>query len=653
MAQYSMNAYDADIHIPKFKGLIANCNDPDGNLMYAVEAENVDTTDGFLQPAVDPETIYLQAHGHWDDPMYQPSTPQTQKSLDEYMFDLDPSHSDYWHWKLNNKTEQEIFALRLKYYSFYGGSPSFLSEYGGIPIIPTESDSESDSYQSNISFVGRVYSEVNSDYVYIYASHKGLFWFCENGWSSTMYPNCFAPLTVTGIVHTDGTITTKFDANNPFYEGWDMPDQDPQDENPSPLYSLGALHWSAVSYQAMAQDEYTAEAQQPSPIAGEPAYEVGTTCYYDDVALYLSCEAGLYVVQTGKSVFSGLVSYGNTDTIVKCYKIETPVVFDHIETFGERLWGCKGDRLFYSTPYKPYDWGQNNDHPSDGAGEIQEPNWDGDYFTGLRSFGNYLVAFKRHRAWKVSGVDIGTSYIIEQYGFGTPFPESVVSSGEYIYLATQNGLAYYDGSVVRPMLQDELRELWGTLDIGNLQGFLYENRKYCLAFPRSGVMIVYDIMDGSVLCYKDMNIVGFLHPILSQEPIALCNDGAKSNLKTFGFNAWEKDLNGARATKWVTPWIELGRKDVKKGGFELYFTPEVKGTNPVTFTISIETEKKKKTKTYTVAPNVSETLQGKTKRLHFGGGGRRFRLIIQTPSGTSLKWRLYGGIHIIAEIDKD
>ena len=38
--------------------------------------------------------------------------------------------------------------------------------------------------------------------------------------------------------------------------------------------------------------------------------------------------------------------------------------------------------------------------------------------------------------------------------------------------------------------------------------------------------------------------------------------------------------------------------------------------------------------------------------LHFGGTGRRFRLMIDAPAGTPV-WRIVGGVHIVAEIDPD
>lgn len=110
------------------------------------------------------------------------------------------------------------------------------------------------------------------------------------------------------------------------------------------------------------------------------------------------------------------------------------------------------------------------------------------------------------------------------------------------------------------------------------------------------------------------------------------------------------------ATRWVTPWMMLGRNDIRKGGFDLYFQPEVQDEQ-VTFIFSIQTEKKIKTKKYTVLPlkptEIRLNKSHKQKRLHFGGTGRRFRVIIETNNTTGAVWRLIGGIMIIAETDPD
>lgn len=102
--------------------------------------------------------------------------------------------------------------------------------------------------------------------------------------------------------------------------------------------------------------------------------------------------------------------------------------------------------------------------------------------------------------------------------------------------------------------------------------------------------------------------------------------------------------------------MDFGRKSMQKGGFDLYIVPEVRD-EAVTLKISIQTEKKKKTKNYTVQPLTEAQREAERehrgKRLHFGGTGRKFRVIIETEDGVTAPWRLIGGVQIIVETDPD
>jgi hypothetical protein len=105
----------------------------------------------------------------------------------------------------------------------------------------------------------------------------------------------------------------------------------------------------------------------------------------------------------------------------------------------------------------------------------------------------------------------------------------------------------------------------------------------------------------------------------------------------------------------VSPWNDLSAKSITKGGFEVYLLPEVQDA-PVTLSISIQTEKKIKTKQYVARPLTEVEKRGqksaKQKKIHFGGTGRRFRLIIESPPN-SPPWRLVSGVMIVAELDPD
>lgn len=580
MAQYKMNAYDADVFIPRFKGLISNGNDPDGDLQYAVEAENVDTTDGFLQPAADP--------GYFIMPLEQEAVRFEEQ--------------------ITSGRSQQGYERRLLWFTGETYDPDderYVSHFREVARVEIDPGFEISGMDSK-------------PMVYIYTSGNAIG--CKY-----RIPNyyVYGILDTRFYIHMDGTIDNTYRE----YASGDPPETDD-------------AHWEIVTYQNV-------------NIAGLE--------YYPTSILLSSKEKGLYVIQFTRQVGAPYVG-------IELSRVETPVRFEHIEAFGERLWGCSStedkETLYYSAIYNPIDWKLNTEHPELGAGQIDQPNWDGDEFTGLKKFGDSLIAFKTHRAFKVSGVDIASMYITEQFGFGTEFGKTIVSSGTQLYFANRSGLAVYDGTTVRQLMQDNLRGLWDKIRssaMGEMRGFLCENRKYCLSVPVdsdiNNTLIVLDTLDGSVLFYKDMFIRGFCHPTTEQSKLVLWNDGKESYIRELRFNAWDKNVATNRATKWITPWLELGRKDIQKGGFDFYFTPEVKGNNPVTFTITFQTEKKKKTKQYTVQPMTAEELaadkKGKTKRIHFGGSGRRFRLILETAKNANVIWRLYGGIHIIAETDKD
>ena len=41
------------------------------------------------------------------------------------------------------------------------------------------------------------------------------------------------------------------------------------------------------------------------------------------------------------------------------------------------------------------------------------------------------------------------------------------------------------------------------------------------------------------------------------------------------------------------------------------------------------------------------------KRLHFGGMGRKYRIIIETAAGVTAPWRIVGGLQLVVETDPD
>ena len=346
--------------------------------------------------------------------------------------------------------------------------------------------------------------------------------------------------------------------------------------------------------------------------------------------------------------------------------VTTPKKFGVIERYAERIWGGAieddPDMLVYSRPYDPTDWtaAGTGEEPEDGAGDIQQPSWDGDSFTALRQFGQQLIAFKKHRVWRVLGTDPGEYTFKEQYGGGAPYANTIAVDTERVLMVEKEGMSVYDGLAVSPLQRQAIEQLWRTVNrsaMDQMCAVLFK-RKYYVAFPTgtsttNNAMLIYNTEDGTVLFYDGISIESFL---VTEEDLYATSSTLPGKVMKLNWDSWVTGSAAGAATRWVSPWMTLGRESVKKGGFDLYFQPEVQ-SSPVTLTFSIQTEKKIKTKSYTVQPLTAiEQANGKNhkaKKLHFGGAGRRFRLIIETASGVTAPWRLIGGIQIVAETDPD
>ena len=334
--------------------------------------------------------------------------------------------------------------------------------------------------------------------------------------------------------------------------------------------------------------------------------------------------------------------------------------FGVIERYAERIWGGaiaeEPDTLMYSRPFDPEDWtaAGEDEEPEYGAGDISQPSWDGDSFTGLRAFGSQLIAFKKNRVWRILGTDPGEYTFKEQYGGGTAYPNTIAVDVERILMAEREGFSVYDGLSVSPYYRELIEKLWSTVNktaMDQMCGVLFKERYY-LSVPtgtstKNNDMIVLNLRDKTILYYTDTNIESFL---ATDEALYATSSTAPGKVVLLPYDSWASGSAVGKPTKWVTPWIDFNRKSYNKGGFEVYFNPEVRHY-PVTFKFSIETEKKTKTKCVTVNPT---TIKAKQKRVRFGGTGRKFRLIIETmglPEGST--WRLTGGIQMVVETDPD
>jgi len=338
--------------------------------------------------------------------------------------------------------------------------------------------------------------------------------------------------------------------------------------------------------------------------------------------------------------------------------------FGVIERHMERIWGGaingEPDMLMYSAPYDPTDWAANAEIPEDGAGDILQPTWDGDMFHALKRFGSQLLAFKKNKIWRIQNASPGEYVFSEQYGNGTPYYSTIAVDKERVFMETIDGLSVYDGMSASPYAREQVEMVWKNVNKSAMDqscAALFHDRYY-VAFPyaRSDVnnaMLVYDLTEGTILFYKDFYVESFMP---TDEDLFFTSSTLPGKIFRMQHDSWTCGAASGAAVTWVTPWMDFGYKRINKGGFDLYFQPQV-SREAVEIKFTIETEKKHKTKRYTIQPLTPEqTLAHKydrMKRLHFSGSGRRFRIWIETDEGITAPWRLLGGLQLVVETDPD
>jgi hypothetical protein len=369
------------------------------------------------------------------------------------------------------------------------------------------------------------------------------------------------------------------------------------------------------------------------------AYEINPSGSPVDVLLMSNALDGMIMIR------------GDDKSVVA---VETPKLFGVIERHAERIWGGAilddPDMLVYSAPFDPTDWDADLDIPEDGAGDITQPSWDGDSFTALKAFGDQLIAFKSNRVWRILGTDPGEYVFKEQFGGGAPYFNTIAIDTERILMLDTDGIVVYDGLSVMPFYQEYAKDVFADINqsaISQACAAIWKNRYYC-ALPLgtseiNNAVLIYDIKANTWLLRTDVSVEAFLP---TDDALYFTSSTTPGKIWTWNENAWETGYATESDTRWVGPWNDLGYKNIVKGGFDVYLTIEVQAT--CALTVTIETEKKSKSKSYSVQYTANDFKQ---KRLHFGGTGRRFRLIIESSDGAL--WRTVGGITIISEIDSD
>lgn len=371
--------------------------------------------------------------------------------------------------------------------------------------------------------------------------------------------------------------------------------------------------------------------------------------------------------------------------------------FGVIERYADRIWGGDiaddPDKLMYSAVYLPDEWraykpdADPDDpdwaigEPENGAGDILQPSWDGDRFIALKRFGDQLIAIKENHIWRVVGTNPGVFEFREQYGAGSVFKNSIVIYNERMFMATKEGLSVYDGMTVTPYKRRELEQIWPRLAESSLKkcnATLFDDRMYISFYNnRDSRLLIADFSRDTLLYYRGGVLEGtFTHGFMQSNdklyaiepyiavPRGIMPGPSYAPVQKQGcgiceiyYDSWKTKSVYPGTSRWVSQWIDFGYKRIQKGGFDLYFIPEVQD-HAVTLKFSIQTEKKLKTKTYMIQPLTKEQRakpkEHRGKRLHFGGMGRKFRIIIETElSEEPYPWRLIGGLQLVVETDPD
>lgn len=590
MAYYSLHAYDADVWIPEFGGLKQD-DEVSSDLRFAVAAENVETKHGVLQP-------------------------MAAQTILDYEFEAKIETLARFHRRWYSGAGSKDWIVAAAYRKLY------IKQEGaavGWTELPTP-----ESFQ-----VGVVYGTGEAHDI----SAKGdreVFRVKVSGQTATRRFT---------YIPGQGWITQYGDpANYGIMVEGDLDSHPQVDILASYISNMSAgiynnAHYSCVTYEINPEGA-------SSPV---------------DVLLMSNATRGLFMI---------VPPY--TDTGVHSewmvYKVDNnPNRFcGVIERYAERIWGgainTSPDTLVYSRPYNPEDWtaAWSGEEPEDGGGEIMQPSWDGDSFTSLKAFGNQLIAFKKHRVWRIMGTDPGEYVFSEQFGGGAPYPDTIAVDAERIILADTDGLSVYDGMSVNEFRRNYVEDVWKRINraaMGQMCAALFKNRYY-LSMPIDGAtennaLLVFNMEEDTFILHTDIHIETMM---ATEDALYATSSTLPGKILVINYDSWEHGLCTGKPTRWETAWIDFGRKSIAKGGYEIYFSPEVSG-GPMTFRFSIQTEKKTKTKSVTVQ---TTTFKAKQRKIRFGGTSRRFKLIIETINEPqNVTWRLTGGIQMVVEIDPD
>lgn len=340
------------------------------------------------------------------------------------------------------------------------------------------------------------------------------------------------------------------------------------------------------------------------------------------------------------------------------------IKFGCIERYCERIFGSgistDPDKIMYCAPYDPFNWEQNNAIPDDGAGDIQQPNWDGDKFISLKEFSTSLLCIKEHAIWRISGHTPSEFSFKKMFGEGSVADGTVVTKGYFTYFLSDGGIRAFDGSGSNYVKYGYLHSLTdylvanGTDAVAERYGDFYvllcDTDYNSMGETHKRSLILYNTVESTFTVVDGDDIVALKE--YKGELFALIKGSDSVGLyKLFD------DTGDVMDVVWESAWIDLSAKNVTKSGFVVYLLLDsneqlADGTikydkMPVPVTVSLITEKKKKEKQTTLYVN-------KPKKMNLNGNGRLYKVRLEIPATEdNIKWHMRSGIQMYVEFDYD
>ena len=377
---------------------------------------------------------------------------------------------------------------------------------------------------------------------------------------------------------------------------------------------------------------------------------------------------------------------GTTNDIAKINVPYAPLGIKYVALGNERVWGAgignEPDRVYYSKPYQPTDWYDDESDPDQNGGYIDLPTWDkGGRIIGLcEAFGDMIV-FKENDIFRIFGEYPSQFSTDRLSGIEGPISHNaIVKYDNIVYYLGKNGIYLYDGArVSRLSASDKMRDAWEWLTFekeSTARMTVFEGKLY-LSLPTMEIETVdnvttSNIVPNSLFLVYDLKRNTFMkREGLTAKEFATYRFEGDGNKKEWLLFANHSSMvykldddalnNGEEPVKayWETPWMDFKRKDVTKRVTATYAVGA--GSAGAQLVLEAMNEKRKKEKVIPV-PQADKTMR---TRIRIRGRRIKFRLAnYRDAAGTpgesgyipkieAKPLELKSGVQFTIELDED